>query len=134
MPILLFVHGGLGYTTDAERTVLGSYRYRILRVIFDVNIETGVWSLQEAADFRANAKPGEGKINEDILRSINWPTQLVWYYAGKQQIAALRDEYRNKMGDAYDERKFHDAFLAEGSIPVALTRAKLLGEPVPGID
>ncbi|MFI5297929.1 MAG: hypothetical protein ACHREM_07500 [Polyangiales bacterium] len=28
-------------------------------------------------------------------------------------------------------RTFHDAVLAEGSIPIALTRAKLLGGPIP---
>jgi len=38
-----------------------------------------------------------------------------------------------KLGPRYSDRAFHDAFLAEGSIPVALIRAKLLGEPVPGI-
>ncbi len=130
----LFVHGGLGYTTDAERVILGSYRHRIRRVIFDVNIETGVWDLQQAADFKYGAAPGQGKIDEDILRSIHWPTQLVWYYAGKKQIVALREEYAKKLGATYDEREFHDRFLAEGSIPIALIRAAMLDEKVPGIE
>jgi hypothetical protein len=130
----LFVHGGLGYTTDAERLILGSYRHRIRRVIFDVNIETGAWSLQQAADFKHGTAPGEGKVDEEILRSIQWPTQLVSYYAGKKQIVALREEYARRRGATYDERAFHDAFLAEGSIPVALIRAAMLDEPVPAFQ
>jgi hypothetical protein len=130
----LFAHGGLGHTADAERVVLGSYRVRIRRVIYDVNIETGVWDLQRAADWKFDAAPGQGKIDEDVLRSINWPTQLIGYYTGKQQILVLREAYRTKMGAAYDERKFHDQFLAEGSIPVALIGAAMLDEQVPAID
>ena len=38
-----------------------------------------------------------------------------------------------ELGAAYSERAFHDAFLKEGSIPIALTRAKLLGEPIPDV-
>jgi hypothetical protein len=129
----LYEHGGLGTSQDSERSYLGSYRGRIRRVVYDVNIETGAWDLQQAADFKGQAAPGKGHVDEDILRSINWPTQLICYYVGKSQIVQLRDDYRAKMGASYDERAFHNAFLAEGSIPVALIRAKLLGEPVPDL-
>ena len=43
----------------------------------------------------------------------------------------LRRDYRKKMGAACRERAFHDAVLAEGSIPVALIRPRLLSEPGP---
>lgn len=124
-------HGGLAATPDARRTVLGSYRGRIRRVLYDVPIETGAWTLQQAADFKYDAAPGEGRVDEDILRSINWPAQLICYFAGKTQIVELREAWRAKVGAAYDERRFHDALLAEGSIPIALIRAKMLGEPLP---
>lgn len=35
------------------------------------------------------------------------------------------------MGADFNERDFHDVILQAGSIPLALTRAKVLGEPVP---
>ena len=78
-----FAHGGLGNTTDAERSIFGSYRYRIVRVVFDVNTETRAWDLQRAADYKDRAEPGKGSINEDLLRALNWPTQLICYYAGE---------------------------------------------------
>ena len=101
---------------------------------YDVNIETGTWSLQQAADWK-HQKPG-APLDEDLLRSINWPTQLICYFAGKSQILELREAVRARAvaaGQPFDERAFHDAFLREGSIPVALTRAKMLGEPIPGL-
>ena len=47
------------------------------------------------------------------------------------QLMDLRREYRAKLGAAYSDRKFNDAVLAEGSIPVTLVRARLLGHAVP---
>ncbi len=123
--------GGLGDSPEAEYKMLGSWRGRIRRVFYDVHVECGDWTLQEAADFKNQARRGKGSVDEDILRAINWPTQLISYFAGKVQILELKAAYREKLGAEYSDREFHDALLAEGSIPMALIRAKLLGEPVP---
>ncbi|MGQ0508286.1 MAG: DUF885 family protein [Myxococcaceae bacterium] len=129
----LWEHGGLGPSVEAEYAVAKSYRFRVARVVYDVRVETGEWDLQKAADFKSRAEPGKGEIDEDLLRAIQWPTQLICYYSGKAQILALRDAYKKRMGKKYSDRAFHDALLAEGSIPVSLIRAKLLDEPVPSI-
>ena len=123
--------GGLGDSPEAEYRTLASWRSRIRRVFYDVHVECGDWTLQQAADFKGQARRGQGVVDKDILRAINWPTQLIGYFAGKMQILELKEAYREKLGAEYSERKFHDALLAEGSIPVALIRAKLLGEAVP---
>ncbi len=130
----LFDHGGLGAGPDTRYRVLRSLRHRIARVIFDANIERGAWDLEQGADFKWRLEPAKRKVDEDLLRSIQWPTQLVCYWAGKREIVALRDDVKKRLGDKFDDRAFHDAFLREGSIPVALIRAKMLGEPIPGID
>jgi hypothetical protein len=123
--------GGLGDSPVTAYRALASWRSRIRRVIYDVNIERGDWTLQQAADYKRNASPGTGVVDEDILRSINWPAQLIGYFAGKAQLMDLRRACQAKLGAAYSERAFNDAVLAEGSIPVVLIRAKLLGEPIP---
>ncbi len=128
---MLWRAGGLGGSPITSYRALASWRARIRRVVYDVNIERGDWTLQQAADYKRNAAPGKGAVDEDIMRSINWPAQLIAYFTGKMQLLDLRRAYRAKMGAAYSERGFNDAVLAEGSIPVALIRAKLLGEPIP---
>jgi hypothetical protein len=125
---VMLEHGAFGDSARAKSAVLRSLRHRIARVVVDVNVETGAWDLQRAADFREHAAPGKGEIDEDIQRAFQWPTQLVDYYAGCLEIVRLREDVKKKLGDRFDERAFHDALLAEGSVPVALVRAKILGE------
>ncbi|MDE2511397.1 MAG: DUF885 family protein, partial [Elusimicrobia bacterium] len=127
--------GGLGPSVDAKYQTLDSWRFRVRRVIYDVNLESGFWSLQQAADFKHSvAEPGQGAVDEDVLRAVNWPAQLICYFSGKMQIVKLREDYKKKMGAAYTDRDFHDRFLAVGSVPIVFARAKLLEEPVPGLD
>lgn len=127
--------GGLGPSVDARYQTLDSWRFRVRRVIYDVNVESGLWTLQQAGDYKhAAAEPGRGAVDEDVLRAVNWPAQLICYFAGKMQIVRLREDYRKKMGAAYSDRDFHDKLLAVGSVPFVFARAKLLGEPVPDLD
>ncbi|NOY27063.1 MAG: DUF885 domain-containing protein [Oligoflexia bacterium] len=120
---------GFGDSDAARRNMLNSYRARIRRVFYDVKVETGRWTLQEAADWRAGAEGVE--VDRDVLRAINWPTQLIAYFAGKEQLIELRQQLRDQRG--LTDRQFNDAVLAEGQIPIALIRAKLLGEPIPSL-
>jgi uncharacterized protein (DUF885 family) len=126
--------GGLGRSANAHYNTLRSWRFRVRRVFYDVNVETGRWTLQHAADWQQNAAPGKGTVNDDITRAINWPAQLICYFAGKEQIMKLKADYKAKMGNRYSERAFNDALLALGSVPYVFARAKMLGEPVPGFD
>lgn len=129
---VFWAHGGLGDDPLAHTHVLNANLGRILRVKTDVMVETGRWSLEEAAAFRRGV-PG-APVDDEVLRAVNWPTQLVTYFAGKTLIVDLKQEVAARRGDAFDERAFHDELLAAGSIPVPLIRAEMLGEPVPGMD
>lgn len=126
--------GGLGNSAAAHYNTLRSWRFRVRRVFYDVNVESGRWTLQQAADWQQNTAAGQGKVNDDIVRSINWPGQLICYFAGKEQILSLKAAYKAKMGKRYSERAFNDALLSLGSVPYVFARAKLLGEAVPGFD
>jgi hypothetical protein len=129
---LMWEQGGLGASLEAQVSMLRSWRFRIRRVVYDVKVATGQWSLQQAADWRAQAAPGQGRIDPEVQRSVNWPAQLVSYFSGKEQILQLKADYKARLGGAYSERRFHDELLALGSVPLVFARAKLLGEPVPG--
>ena len=100
-------------------------------MVYDVNVESGAWTLQQGADWRAASAPGKTALSPEILRAVNWPTQLVCYFAGKEQILALKRDAKATWGAAYSERRFHDELLALGSVPFVFARAKLLGEAVP---
>jgi uncharacterized protein (DUF885 family) len=128
----MWEQGGLGPSLEARVNTLRSWRFRIRRVVYDVKIETGEWTLQQAADWKRETGPGQAVVDPDVRRAVNWPAQLICYFAGKEQILALKADYRRKLGADYSERRFHDELLALGSVPYVFARAKMLGEPVPG--
>jgi Bacterial protein of unknown function (DUF885) len=130
----MWEQGGLGDTIQAHHAMLKGWRSRIRRVVYDVDMETGTWTLQQAADWRAQTAPGKTPVSPEILRAINWPAQLICYFAGKEQILALKRDYRARLGAAYSERRFNDELLALGSVPYVFARAKMLDEPVPDFD
>jgi hypothetical protein len=130
---LMWEQGGLGPTPQARVAMLRGWRGRIRRVFYDVNVASGQWTLQQAADWRMQVGAGQGQINPEIQRAVNWPAQLMCYFIGKEQILALKDDCRARWGSAFSERRFNDELLAMGSIPYVFARARLLGEPVPGI-
>ena len=130
----MWEQGGFGDAAETRVAVLRSWRGRIRRVVYDVNMETGAWTLQQGADWRAQTPAGKTPLSPEILRAVNWPAQLICYFAGKEQILALKRDAKAKWGAAYSERRFNDELLALGSVPYVFARAKLLGEPVPDFD
>ena len=65
----------------------------------------------------------------EVARYLHRPTYPSTYVLGWLQLEALRrDAQARGAGGSWDERAFHDAFLALGPIPVSLARAVLLEE------
>ncbi len=60
---------------------------------------------------------------EEARRGAYNPTYL-YYTLGKIEVQRLRDEYMQKKGASL--KQFHDAFVAEGTLPIPLVRRILL--------
>lgn len=71
--------------------------------------------------FQTNAQ-AEEKYHRATVSQV----QLCSYYAGSTAIQALRDDYKTKMGDKYNLKEFHEAFLSYGSSPVRYIRERML--------
>ncbi|WP_193165944.1 DUF885 domain-containing protein [Microbulbifer hainanensis] len=56
--------------------------------------------------------------------------QLTSYFAGFADILALREEVKQKLGDKFDLKAFHEKFLSYGSAPIPVIR-KLMLEDLP---
>jgi uncharacterized protein (DUF885 family) len=57
-------------------------------------------------------------IATEVDRYIAWPGQALGYKLGQMTILKLREEAKRKLGDRFDIRKFHDAVLEEGPLPL----------------
>jgi uncharacterized protein (DUF885 family) len=77
------------------------------------------WSREQAIQF---FKDNTGKTDQDITvevdRYIVWPGQALAYKLGQLKIRELRTEAEKKQAAAFNVRKFHDAVLESGSIPL----------------
>lgn len=108
---------------------LSGVKFRAARVILDVMLQTGKMTFDEAVKFLLDRfGTNTTYYQKEVRRYCLMPTQPMSYLVGKTLIMELRDEYKQKMGDKYSLKDFHDKLLAEGSIPISLIRRKLLSQ------
>jgi uncharacterized protein (DUF885 family) len=93
--------------------------WRACRLVIDTGIHAFGWSRERAMDYlRAHAALSEHEITTEIERYIAWPAQALAYKLGELQIRRHRREAEEKLGAKFDQRQFHDAILALGSVPL----------------
>jgi uncharacterized protein (DUF885 family) len=79
------------------------------------------WSRQQAIDFmKANTAKTENDIIVEIDRYIVWPGQALAYKLGELKIKELRARATRELGARFDVRKFHNAILDDGPLPLDL--------------
>ncbi|HEX6837479.1 MAG TPA: DUF885 domain-containing protein [Polyangia bacterium] len=99
---------------------------RAARYVVGIRMHTRGMTLPQAIELFEKQGLQSHKVAEmEAKRGTEDPTYLYYTY-GKLEILKLRDEYKRKLGSAFTLRKFHDAFLAEGPIPLPLVEKALL--------
>jgi uncharacterized protein (DUF885 family) len=100
--------------------------WRAIRLVVDTGIHGLGWSRQQAIDyFKANAAKTEHDIAVEVDRYIGWPGQALAYKLGELKIKELRAYAEAKLGDRFDIRKFHDAVLENGALPLNILEQKI---------
>jgi uncharacterized protein (DUF885 family) len=74
---------------------------------------------------RAHAALSDHEITTEIERYIAWPGQALAYKLGELQIRRHRREAEEKLGSKFDQRHFHDAILALGSVPLPVLEQRM---------
>jgi len=120
----------IGFLTPLERYSLQQARLRLAaRAIVDVNLHTGRFDVDGATAFyrdRVGMAPGAARA--EAVKNSMFPGGAVMYLIGTDLIHALRRDLAAREGAAFDLRRFHDRFLAHGSVPVSLIGATMRGE------
>ncbi len=97
---------------------------RDCRYVAGIMIHTQGWTVEQAAKlFEEKAFQEPANAYEEARRGAYNPTYLYYTY-GKLEIQKLREEYLGQTGKTL--RDFHDAFVAQGSLPLPLVREILL--------
>ena len=98
--------------------------WRAVRLVVDTGMHTKGWTRQQAIDyFRENTGKTDQDITVEVDRYIVWPGQALAYKLGQLKIRELRTRTEKELGAKFDVRKFHDAVLEQGAVPLDLLEA-----------
>ena len=115
------------YRDPYERFGRLSYEmWRACRLVADTGIHWLGWSEAQAKEcFLKNSALSPLNIDVEVARYISWPGQALAYKVGELKIVELRERARTTLGERFDIRRFHDAVLLAGPLPLDLLEARI---------
>lgn len=115
------------YDTPARRMGELSYQmWRAARLVVDTGIHALGWDKARAIAFmRENTALTDANIEAEVNRYISWPGQALGYMIGRLKILELRRNAEQALGDRFDIRRFHDAVLRNGPVPLDVLEAQI---------
>ncbi len=121
-----------GYGGNTPEMWLMYYKWNLrstLNTILDYSIQCLDMSEQDALNLMINEgfqqqAEAAGKWKRATLSQV----QLCCYFTGYTEIYDFRNEYKQKMGEKYNLKDFHEKFLSYGSVPVKFIREQMLEE------
>jgi len=100
---------------------LQSALFRAVRLVIDTGLHAKDWTREQAIGyFVETLGETQSYATSEVERYCVWPGQACSYMVGKLTWLRLRDKARRELGDKFDLRKFHDAGLLSGSLPLAV--------------
>ena len=119
-------HIGIYETPYEEFGQLTYEIWRAARLVVDTGIHHYGWSREQAlAYMKDNVPLSEHEITTEVDRYIAWPGQALAYKLGEMQIRRHRREAEAALGAKFDQRKFHDAILALGAVPLPVLAERM---------
>ena len=108
---------------------LGAYGWemvRACRLVIDTGIHAFGWTREQSIQYMMdNAGLQRGFAQAEIDRYIAGPGQATGYKIGELKIRALRDRARAALGDRFDVRRFHNAVLDDGALPLTVLETRI---------
>jgi uncharacterized protein (DUF885 family) len=112
--------GRIGYLHDAL--------LRAARMVMDTGLHAMGWSREQAIRYfvENQGDPDSAAVSE-VERYCVWPGQACSYMVGKLEWLRLRAKAKAALGARFDIRRFHDAGLLSGALPLAVLDAAIEG-------
>ncbi|MDB5872678.1 MAG: hypothetical protein JWQ07_2120 [Ramlibacter sp.] len=93
--------------------------FRAARLVADTGIHDLGWSRSRAIDFMVE-RTGMDRafVTSEVDRYTSQPGQALGYMIGALKIKELRERAKEKLGDRFDLRRFHNAVIDQGALPL----------------
>jgi uncharacterized protein (DUF885 family) len=100
--------------------------WRDIRLVIDTGVHSKHWSRDQMVEyFHKYTAMDEPNIQTEVDRYISWPGQALAYKLGQLEILKLREEARQKLGNKFDLRAFHDEVLDSGALPLDVLHSQV---------
>ena len=114
---------------DTPEKMMGRLSYemwRACRLVVDTGMHSKGWSKARAIGFMTdNSALSAANIEAEVNRYISWPGQALGYKIGEIKIRELRARAEAGLGTKFDVRRFHDAVLLQGAVPLEVLERQI---------
>ena len=102
--------------------------HRACRLVVDTGMHALGWSRERAIEYmQANTGLSDTFIVAEVDRYIVWPGQALGYKLGELKIKELRAKASKTLGAKFNIRKFHNALIDDGPLPLDLLERRIDG-------
>lgn len=134
--------GELGYfeKPDYELGMLAKQLYRAARVVVDIGLHLGLeldrtspfepgapWTYERAIEFmRVYGHRTPAQAESEVMRYLGWPGQAPTYKLGERELIRLRQEAKQRLGERFALKEFHERVIGNGAMRLDLLRELVL--------
>ena len=124
----LGIEMGLYDTPQKDMGRLSYEMWRASRLVVDTGLHSKGWTKAQAVAFmKDNTALTDKNIDSEVNRYISNPGQALAYKLGELKIRELRARAEKELGAKFDLRRFHDAVIGQGAMPLDALEAQING-------
>ena len=110
---------GLYSSPLARMGMLATDSMRACRLVVDTGLHALGWSRDRAVQYVLDNSPlAAGVVRPEVDRYVLSPGQATSYMVGRVEMVRMRREAEERLGEAFDVRRFHTAVLGQGALPL----------------
>jgi len=120
--------GEMGFYADpySKFGQLSAEMMRACRLVVDTGLHAFGWTRDRAILYMIdNAALNEDFAKAEVDRYIVWPGQALGYKIGELKIKALRAKAKAALGDRFDIRRFNNAVIDDGPLPLDVLESRI---------